>query len=163
MLTPLARKDRKPRRLVEQPDRTATGSLYDGHGTALFRLAHAMTGDVDAAERAVVEAFRRACGSRRTGPARSVGQELTRFIVEACLKESSVASTRRPGTDESSSADLVESQGRVLVGLTMHHQYTYRDAAALLEMDAAVAADLLRTALRRARPIQSTCPEADAR
>jgi hypothetical protein len=52
--------------------------LYDRHATALFKLAYAISGNGEAAESAVLEAFQEACTDPATGDAgRRVHQELS--------------------------------------------------------------------------------------
>jgi DNA-directed RNA polymerase specialized sigma24 family protein len=142
-----------------RPDRRRLVSdAYDQHGTALFRLAHAICGDEERAATAVVQAFDVAfTDSRRTGRVVLIPQDLVRLTYLACV----ACCTAPPGTADGSpgandatplSACLVglDCQRRALIALTLYGDHTYDEAAVLLHIDPAAAARALRITLREA-------------
>jgi DNA-directed RNA polymerase specialized sigma24 family protein len=143
---------------------TARAELYDRHATALFNLAYAISGNAEAAASAVSEAFREACADPATGDAgRRVHQVLSRLTFLAC-RNNAVGHPRldpAPEGDAPTDYDATETDARyrALLGLTMHGQRTYRDAATLLDLEPAEAAAALRMMLREhARSIHGREP-----
>ncbi len=109
---------------------SAAGDAYDRHGAALFRLAHTLCGDTVQAEAAVSSAFHDAFAGRRdVAPGSRPCHDLARLVYLACS----------PGQPAPCAV--------ALLALTMYGDHTYAEAAALLQVDAQVAAAMLRAAL----------------
>ncbi len=102
--------------------------LYADHGAALFRLAHAICGDDELAADAVGAAIASAVEAGQ--PDQRPLRELARATFRACT-------------------ELVEDPApqRALLALTLWGDHTYDDAAALLRLSPATAAQVLRTTL----------------
>ncbi len=138
--------------LARAGDVSALGHLYDRYGTTLYRLAHALTRNADQAESVVLQVFTDACAAGSLPTPRPVRAELTHLVLVAYLGfvTSHDLAAEVPGS-------RLSRREWALVGLTLHGDHTYRDAAAVLELDPAVAAETLSSALRAwaapARPL----------
>lgn len=162
-------------------DSTALGELYDRHGGALFKLAHAVAGDDTEAGAAVVQALAAVCDATcgdpgSTDPSVSVLHELSRrtFLAASAPAAAPVGSGEQDPVEDivhavDTSLVARDPRQRALLGLTRCGDHTYREAAALLGMSPDVAAQELRTALRAstgahsgARPVPSSGRQEEA-
>lgn len=136
-------------------DVPAREELYDRHATALFSLAHAISGNAEAAVSAVSKAFQEACADPATGDfGREVHHELSRLTFLACRPPGNASEDPRlapaPGAGAPTDYDVTVAnpRHRALLGLTMYGDHSYRDAATLLDLEPADAAAALRMMLR---------------
>jgi len=124
-------------------DRALTvGALYDDHGSSLFGLALVVSGSPQESASAVVEAFLAfdALGDTLDTAAGTQRRHLARLTLDACRNQHHATSCSGHWDD------LVPLQ-RELFGLVLHGGQTYREAAAILELDPDSAAGLIRQTL----------------
>lgn len=146
------------------------GSLYDRHGARnLFHLAYAVCGDIETAGSSVVHAFETAAkdphfqvdGSRsahdlaRLTFDASIGHLDSRPTPTGPFQGPSETDDATPTSAWFRSQDL---EHRALLALTLFGDHTYREAAALLDLDPGNAAQMLRTMLRDSPLVQPDVP-----
>ncbi len=132
------------------------GTMYDRHGTALYRLAYTICLSVEPASLAVVQAFHDATDDvalAGVGTARQrVRHVLARLTYRACqpwqpLRRGSELHDPAGTAVVSSPLLPLDPQRRVLLALTLYGDHTYHEAALLLRMDPDTAAATLRQTL----------------
>jgi hypothetical protein len=114
----------------------------------LFRLAHVICGNVEMASSAVCQAFEAAFSdTHRHADRPPTSRDLARLTYLACTL-TPLLSCAPSGTDVPGALTPTEPQRRALLALTMYGDHTYREAATLLHIDPASAAQALRTTLQ---------------
>lgn len=126
------------------------GELYDRHGAALFNLAYVVSLDPLVADAAVVRAFTMASAATKHSVASITAYQLARLTFLACYSDSPRSASAGSTAGSTGCWDAMSRRQRALLALTVHGGHSYRDAAALLELNPTEAAEVLRTTLHEA-------------
>lgn len=126
--------DRHLLRGARAGDGDCVASLYDRHAGALYAFARGVLGEGTAAEDAVVDVMVDACGPRTTSPShRSVRHALAVATYHRCASPGPLS---------------VAARSRAVLGLCVHGEHTYREAAALTGVGRAPLGPLLLAEMR---------------